>query len=126
MDRTRMGRAQKLDRQLLIHQQHILHRVTFFLAAIMAFLLSCIFGTLDASLGTIMAKRGGLSGLCTSGSTSEAAIVLSAKRCAKCSIERAGASPSLLNVVCNTGNKVWIHCLALFCGIPHSSPCTTC
>src|SRR5438876_841492 len=51
--------------------------------------------TLDASLGAIMAKRGELSGRGPSGSTSEAGIVLSAKRCANCSIERAGASPSL-------------------------------
>src|SRR5205085_12603098 len=122
MDRTWVCLAKKLDRQLLIHQQHILHGVTFFLAAIMAFLLSRIFGTLDASIGAIMAKRGELSGLCAPGSTSEAAIgrsssgstggaaiVLSANRCAKCSIERAGASPSLLNVVCKTGNNVWIH-----------------
>src|SRR5690348_2877026 len=109
MDRSRMRRAEKLDRQLLLHQQHILHRVTFFLAARMAFLLIRIFGTLNASLGAIMAKRGELSGGGPSGSTGEAAIVLSAKRCAKCSIERAGASASLLNLVCNTGNKVWIH-----------------
>ena len=61
MDLARMRWAEKLNRQVLIHQHDILHGVTFFLAAIMAFLLSRVFGTLDAPFGTILAKRGGLS-----------------------------------------------------------------
>src|SRR5450755_134659 len=49
-------------------------------------------------------KRGMLSRLCASGPSDSAVTMLSANRCANCSIERAGASPSLLSVVCNTGN----------------------
>lgn len=113
-------------RQLRIHQDDILHRMTFFLAALMAFLLSRVCGTLDASLGAIMAKRGGLSWLGASCPSSSGGTMLSANRCANSSIDRAGASPSLLSVICKTGNKVWIHWLALFCGMPNISPCTTC
>ena len=58
-------------------------------------------GTLDTSFGAIMAKRGGLSCRCGSVDTR-----LCSNCCAKCSIERAGASPSRLSVVCKTGNKV--------------------
>src|SRR5207253_1755467 len=101
-----MGRTEKLDRELSIHQHHIFHRVAFFLAAIMAFLLICIFGALDASFGAIMAKRGGGSWLTGSSSTSSAGTWLSPNRSAKCSIERAGASPRLLRVACKTGSKV--------------------
>jgi hypothetical protein len=54
-----MRLAEKLDRQLLIHQHDILHGVPFLLAALMAFLLSRVFGTLNAPFSAIMAKRGG-------------------------------------------------------------------
>src|SRR5947209_20037819 len=99
MHLARMRRAEKPDAEFSIHQQHILHGVTFFLAAIMAFLLIRIFGALDASFSSIMAKRGGCSWLCASGSTCSVGIPLCANRCCKCSIERAGASPRLLSVV---------------------------
>ena len=109
MDAAWMGGAEKLDRELLIHQHYIFHGVTFFLAALLAFLLICVFGALNASFGSIMAIRGGLAGLTASGSMGSIGTSSSPKRCAKDSIERAGASPSLLNVICKTGNNVWIH-----------------
>ena len=59
MDGARLGRTEKHDAQLRIDQDEIFHRVTFFLAAIMAFLFIRIFGALDASFSSVMAKRGG-------------------------------------------------------------------
>src|SRR5438874_10024918 len=109
MHRPRMRLTEKLNRELSIDQHDILHGVTFFLAAVVAFLLIRIFGALDTSFGSIMAKRGGLAWLTACGSSASVGIWLSPKRCAKCSSERAGASPKVLSVVCKTGNKVWIH-----------------
>jgi hypothetical protein len=60
MHRARMCLAEKRNRKVSIHQHDLLHRVTCFLAAVMAFLVIWIFGALDASVGAIMAKRGGL------------------------------------------------------------------
>jgi hypothetical protein len=109
MDGTGMGGAEKLDREVLIHQHDIFHGVTFFLAAIMAFLLICVFGALNPSFGSIMAKRGGGSWLVSACSCRSVGTSPSPKRSVSCSSERAGASPSLLRVVCKTGNNVWIH-----------------
>ncbi len=109
MHRARMRCTEKLDRQLFIHSQDIVHRVACFLAARMACLVIRIFGALDASFSAIMAKRGDRSWLRGSCSTGKAGSWLSPKRCAKCSSERAGASPWLLRATCKTGNKVWIH-----------------
>ena len=51
-------RTQKEDRERGVDQQHVLHRVAVFLAAITARLLSRILGTPDAPFGAIRPKRG--------------------------------------------------------------------
>lgn len=49
---------EKQNEERRIDQQYVLYGVTLFLAAIAAFLFICIFGTLDPSFGSVMAKRG--------------------------------------------------------------------
>jgi hypothetical protein len=75
MDSTWLSRTEKDNTQLFIDQHDIFYGVTFLLAAIMTFLFIFIFGTLDASLGAIMAKRGALleQGSCVS--SEEAPII---------------------------------------------------
>src|SRR5436305_10790559 len=109
MNPALMRLTEKLDAELPIDQDYVLHGMAFFLAAIIAFLLIRIFGALDTSLGSIMAKRGTLSWLCTSASTEQVCTEGSPNRSANCSMERAGASPRVLRVLCSTGNNVWIH-----------------
>jgi hypothetical protein len=92
MHAARMRRTEKLDRERSIHQPHMFHRLTCFLAALLAGLLMRVFGALDASFGAIMAKRGGLSLSATSGSSASPGPWLSPKRWAKCSSEPAGAA----------------------------------
>src|SRR5207302_11176454 len=99
MHAARMRRAEKRNAEVLLHQHDVLHRMAFFLAARMAFLLSRVCGTLDAPFGAIMAKRGGLSWLWASYPCASVSTMLWSNRCAKCSIERAGPSPSRRSVV---------------------------
>jgi hypothetical protein len=58
MGATRRGVTQQEDHERGIDQQHIVHGVTCFLAAITARRLSRILGAPDASLSAIVAKRG--------------------------------------------------------------------
>ena len=88
-----MRLTEKGDAELPIDQDHVLHRMALFLAALLAFLLIRIFGAWDTSFGSIMAKRGALSWLCTSDSTEQVCTEGSPNRSANCSMERAGASP---------------------------------
>ena len=53
-----IGVAQKQNRDQGVDQQHVFHAMAFFLAAIAAFLFIRVLGARDASLGSIMAKRG--------------------------------------------------------------------
>jgi hypothetical protein len=53
-----IGITQKEDRECVVDQQHIFHRMALVLAAIIARLLSRILGTPDAPLGAIMPTRG--------------------------------------------------------------------
>ena len=53
-----IGITQKEDRECVVDQQHIVHRMALFLAAIIARLLSRILGTPDAPRGAIRPKRG--------------------------------------------------------------------
>ena len=53
-----IGVTEKEDRERRVDQQHIFHRVAFFLAAIIARLLSRVLGAPDAAFGAIVPKRG--------------------------------------------------------------------
>ena len=53
-----IGRTEKENRECRVDQQHVFHRMVFFLAAIIARLLSRILGALDAPFGAVVAERG--------------------------------------------------------------------
>jgi hypothetical protein len=55
---SRIGVTQKENRQRRVDQQHVFHRVAFFLAAITARLLSRILGAPDAPFRPVVPKRG--------------------------------------------------------------------
>ena len=89
--------AEKQDGQHRINQQQVLERMILLLAAIAAFLFSSIFGTRDAALGSIMAKRGM--------AMSVGVSVSSANRFFNSASERLGASPSVRKVFLSTSNN---------------------
>jgi hypothetical protein len=102
-----IGLTQKEDRECRVDQQHVFHRMVFFLAAITARLLSRILGALDAPFGAIVAKRGEAvadAGAAASGSdvlgSSSVGLTRAAasasvipRRFAKSAKDRVGASP---------------------------------
>ena len=99
-----MGRTQKQADERGIDQQHIFHRVVFFLAAITPRLFSRVLGADDASFGAVMGKRGDAdaavgpvttgAGASSSGTTLVATSASATpSRWAKAVRERAGASP---------------------------------
>ena len=118
-----IGVAQEEDREPGIDQQHIFHRVAFFLTALTARLLSRILGALDAPFGPVMPTRGegasgvgvaagGLTGDTGSASgTTRGATAASAtpRRCANSATERAGASPMARSAARRTTNRTWSH-----------------
>jgi hypothetical protein len=100
---ARVGLTKKEDRECRVDQQHVFHRVAFFLAAITARLLSRILGALDAPLGAIVAKRGEVrvsAGAAPGGSASATLM-----RWASSVNDRLGASPSTRSVACSTANR---------------------
>jgi hypothetical protein len=110
-----IGRAQKEDRERGIDQQHVLHRVACFLAAITARLLSRILGTPEAPFGPVMPTRGevdagagpvagagGVSGGTTMAVTSASATP---RRWAHSATDRLGASPRACSVAHSTTNR---------------------
>ena len=62
MDGADHGWTEIQDMQMAIDQQDVFDGVTFFLAAIMAFLFISVLGTGDAPFSPIVAKRGGIAG----------------------------------------------------------------
>lgn len=104
MHAAHIGVGKEQDGQGSIDEQQILQGMRFFLAAIARFLCSRILGTLDASFGGIMAKRG--SGASGAGHASS----LSGKETPSCAANsltlRAGANPMWRKVARRTGNKV--------------------
>ena len=89
--------TQKQDRDQRVDQQNVFDALALFLATIAAFLLICVFGAWDASLGSIMAKRGAVA--------SATAATETASRWANVSNERLGASPNCRNAVRSTGKS---------------------
>ena len=63
VDAARSGLTEEHDAQRGIDQQEIFHHMPFFLAAITRFLFSRVCGARDGSLGAVMTKRGGTSGV---------------------------------------------------------------
>jgi hypothetical protein len=57
MDTPAVCLTQKKDRERGIHQQDILHRMVFFLAALTRRLFSNVLGADEASFGPVMGKR---------------------------------------------------------------------
>ena len=118
-----VSRAQEQDRERGIDEQHVFHRVAFFLTAITARLLSRILGAPDAPFGPIVPKRGeAASGVGTavgsgagagggSDGRTRAAASASAtpRRCANVATERAGASPKARSADRRTTNRTWSH-----------------
>jgi hypothetical protein len=116
MGAPRIGLTQKEDRERGIDQQHVFDRVTLFLAAITARLLSRILGALDAPFGAIMPKRGeagagagaaaggsaGGSGAGVGRTIALASASATPRRCANSVTDRVGASPSARSVARST------------------------
>jgi hypothetical protein len=111
--------TQQEDHERCIDQQHVFHRVAFFLAAITARLFNRVLGALDAPLGAIVPKRGAATagvdaaavgvdavgdpgvGMTTAAASASATL----RRWANSFIDRAGASPSAHSVACRTLNR---------------------
>ena len=103
------------DGERCVEQEHILHRVAFFLAARIARLLRRVLGALDAAFGAIVATRGERGAAVgesdsvddRSGGTTRAAASASAtpRRWADAVKDRVGASPSMRRVACRTTNS---------------------
>ena len=77
--------------------------MAFFLAAIAAFLFIRVLGAWDASLGTIVTKRGCLSVESDAGVSKS--VKARAKRCVNATSERVGASPSVRKLLRRTGKR---------------------
>jgi hypothetical protein len=113
------GLTQEEDGQHGVDQQHIFDRVTRFLAAIIARLLSRILRTPDAPFGAIMPTRGeagtwadigvggsaGGSGSGTGTTSALTSVSVTPRRFANSVTDRVGASPSARRVACRTVNK---------------------
>src|SRR5262249_27285107 len=110
-----IGITQKEDRERRIDQEHVFHRMAFFLAALTARLFSRILGAPNAPFGALMAKRGEVgagAGASAGGGDSSvgptrAAASASATptRLASSLTERAGISPSVRSVACRTTKR---------------------
>ena len=119
-----------------MHEQHILHRVVFFLAALTVRLFTRVLGADDAPLRPVMGTRGEAGAVAgrgppgTGASSSGAPTVVASaseppSRGARALRERAGASPRVRRVARRTGSRTWIHGLALRWPMPNRRPCTT-
>jgi hypothetical protein len=111
--------TEKEDRERRVDQPHVFQRVTRFLAAIIALLLSRILGALEAPFGPLVATRGeGAAGVgATAGrlaggtgsavGTTRAAASASVTpiRWANACKDRLGVSPKARSVACSTPNK---------------------
>src|SRR5262245_44447456 len=117
MDAAAVGVAQKEARQGRIDQQHVFHRVVFFLPAITIGLFSSILGADAAPFDAVMGTRGDLGAEVTGESTrgtgasargvitAAASATVTPSRCARAARERAGVSPRLRSAACRAGNR---------------------
>src|SRR5215831_2586232 len=111
MHTAAVGVTEKEDQEEGIHEQHIFHRMVFFLAAITRGLFSRVLGADDPSFGAVMGTRGA-SGVATragSSSSGTTTVVASAsetpRRWARAVWERAGASPRVRRAASSTGKS---------------------
>ena len=114
-----VGLTEKENGQRGVDQQDVFHRVTLFLAAIIARLLSRILGTSDAPFGPIMPKRGeagagaggsaGVGGPGGGRTIAPTSASVTPRRWANAVKDRVGASPKTRRVVCSTTKRTWSH-----------------
>jgi hypothetical protein len=119
MSAASIGVTQKEDHERGVDQQHVFHRVAFFLAAITARLFNRVLGALDAPFGAIVPKRGeaatgveaaavgvdAVGGTGVGMTTAAASASATLRRWANAFTDRAGASPSAHSVACRTLNR---------------------
>jgi hypothetical protein len=105
--------TEKKDEKQGIDQQHIFHRMVFFLAAITRGLFNRVLGADDPPLGAVMGKRGDAGAVVRgTGSSSRGAITDAASasetpsRCARAVRERAGASPRVRRAARRAGRSM--------------------
>src|ERR671930_1312926 len=129
MDTAARGAAQKEEHEEGIDEQDLCDRVVFFLAALTRGLCNRVLGADNPPLGAVMGKRGDVGAVVRGiGSSSRGAITDAAsasetpRRWARAVRERAGASPRLRRAASSTGQRTWIHCLALLCRMPNRRP----
>src|SRR5262249_58401874 len=114
MPTAAVGVTEKEDQEEGIHEQHIFHRVVFFLAAITRGLFSRVLGADDPSFRAVLGKRGA-SGVATRADSSSGTTTVAASasetptRYARAVRERAGASPRVRRAARSTGSRTWIH-----------------
>src|SRR5262245_46088660 len=111
MHTAAVGVTEKEDQEEGIHEQHIFHRMVFFLAAIKRGLFSRVLGADDPSFRAVMGKRGE-SGVATradsssSGTTTVAALASETpRRWARAARDRAGASPRVRRAANSAGRR---------------------
>jgi hypothetical protein len=120
MDATAIRVAEKEDRERGIDQQHVLHRVVLFRAAITVRLRSSVLGADDAPFRPVMGKRGDAgaavgpaatgAGSSTNGVITAVTLASTApRRRAKAARERVGASPRVRSTASSAGKSTWIH-----------------
>jgi hypothetical protein len=120
MDATAIGVAEEEDEEQGVDEEHIFHRVVFFLATLTRHLFHRVLGADDAPFRAVMGKRGdadAVVGTATTGaaSSSSGTIMVAAsasetpKRCARAVRERVGASPRVRSAARRTGRRTCIH-----------------
>jgi hypothetical protein len=129
------GLTQKEDRERGVDQQHVFHRVVFFLAALTARWLTRLLGALAAPFGPIVPNRraaragagAALGGADVVGDRTAVAAFASAtpRRWASAVNARLGASPHVPRVACSPTNRTCIHCWAVLWPLPNRRPCPT-
>src|SRR5262245_42207895 len=111
MHTAAVGVTEKEDQEEGIHEQHIFHRVVFFLAAITRGLFSRVLGADDPSFRPVMGKRGA-SGMATGAGSSSNELTTEAASAsmtpslwARDARERAGASPRARSAANRAGRR---------------------
>lgn len=127
--------TEKYNRTAFVYKEKIFYSMTFFLTAIEEFLFVRLFRTLDASFGSIMAKRGESADDSWAVFISEtfedvvapsASFIISFSLSARAFTVLHGACPIALNPFCRIGRSRWSHIFTLDCPIPNNLPWRTC
>jgi len=127
--------AEKYNRTAFIYKEKIFYSMTFFLTAVEKFLFVRIFRTLDASFGSVMAKRGEsaddswsvfISETFDDAGTSSALFIIRFSLSDRSFTVLHGASPTAPNPFCRIGRSRWSRIFTLDCPIPNNLPWRTC